>query len=65
MNAQNAYLGSELDKIIYIDVLNEIEHPADYVCKLLKKPIWLFFQEKRQANSHASILIAVENVKQA
>ena len=33
--------------------------------KLLKKPIWLFSQEKRQANSHASILIAVENAKQA
>src|SRR5436190_3574184 len=33
--------------------------------KLLKKPIWLSFQEKRQANSHASILIAVENAKQA
>ena len=33
--------------------------------KLLKKPIWLSSQEKRQANSHASILIAVENAKQA
>ena len=33
--------------------------------KLLKKPIWLSSQEKRQANSHASILIAVENARQA
>src|SRR5436190_8567046 len=33
--------------------------------KLLKKPIWLSSQNKRQANKHASILIAVENAKQA
>ena len=33
--------------------------------KLLKKPIWLSSQDKRQANRHASILIAVENAKQA
>ena len=31
--------------------------------KLLKKPIWLSSLEKRQANSHASILIAVENTR--
>ena len=33
--------------------------------KLLKKPIWLSSQENRQVNKHASILIAVENAKQA
>ena len=33
--------------------------------KLLKKPIWLSSQDKRQANKHASILIAVENARQA
>ena len=33
--------------------------------KLLKKSIWLFFQDKRQVNKHVSILIAVENAKQA
>ena len=33
--------------------------------KLLKKPIWLSSQDKRQVNKHASILIAVENARQA
>src|SRR5436190_10098008 len=33
--------------------------------KLLKKPIWLSSQDKRQANKHISILIAVENARQA
>ena len=33
--------------------------------KLLKKPIWLSSQENRQVNKHASILITVENTKQA
>ena len=33
--------------------------------KLLKKPIWLSSQDKRQVNKHASILIAVKNAKQA
>src|SRR2546421_167307 len=33
--------------------------------KLLKNPIWISSQENRQANRHASILIAVENAKQA
>ena len=33
--------------------------------KLLKKPIWLSSQDKRQANKHAFILIAVENTRQA
>ena len=33
--------------------------------KLLKKPIWLSSQDRRQVNNHASILIAVENAKQA
>src|SRR5438034_2298495 len=33
--------------------------------KLLKRPIWLSSQENRQVNRHASILIAVENAKQA
>ena len=33
--------------------------------KLLKKPIQLSSQDKRQVNRHASILIAVENAKQA
>jgi len=33
--------------------------------KLLKKPIWLSSQDRRQVNKHASILIAVENAKQA
>ena len=33
--------------------------------KLLKNPIWLSLQENRQANRHVSILIAVENAKQA
>src|SRR6266487_2586669 len=33
--------------------------------KLLKNPIWLSSQENRQAKRHASILIAVENAKQA
>ena len=32
---------------------------------MLKKPIWLFSQDKRQANKHASIFIVVENAKQA
>ena len=43
---------------------NEIEtfNPG---LKLLKKPIWLSSQDKRQANNHASILIAVENARQA
>ena len=31
--------------------------------KLLKKPIWLSSQDKKQANRHAFILIAVENAK--
>ena len=33
--------------------------------KLLKNPIWISSQENRQAKRHASILIAVENAKQA
>ena len=33
--------------------------------KLLKKPIWLSSQDKRQVNKHASILITVENARQA
>src|SRR5437667_4668765 len=33
--------------------------------KLLKNSIWLFSQENRQNNRHATILIAVENAKQA
>jgi hypothetical protein len=33
--------------------------------KLLKKSIWLSSQENRQVKQHASILIAVENTKQA
>src|SRR5437667_2357352 len=33
--------------------------------KLLKNPIWLSSQENRQINRHATILIAVENAKQA
>src|SRR5881394_510581 len=33
--------------------------------KLLKNPIWLSSQENRQNNRHATILIAVENAKQA
>src|SRR5205809_7458592 len=33
--------------------------------KLLKNPIWISSQENKQANRHASILIAVENAKQA
>jgi len=33
--------------------------------KLLKNSIWISSQENRQANRHASILIAVENAKQA
>ena len=33
--------------------------------KLLKNPIWIFSQENKQAKRHASILIAVENAKQA
>ena len=33
--------------------------------KLLKKPIWLSSQENRQIKKHASVLIAVENAKQA
>ena len=33
--------------------------------KLLKKSIWLSSQNKKQINKHASILIAVENAKQA
>src|SRR5438046_689599 len=43
---------------------NEIEifNPG---LKLLKNPIWISSQENRQANRHASILIAVENAKQA
>ena len=43
---------------------NEIEtfNPG---LKLLKKPIWLSSQDKRQANNHTSILITVENARQA
>jgi chemotaxis protein histidine kinase CheA len=43
---------------------NEIEtfNPG---LKLLKNPIWLSSQENRQINRHATILIAVENAKQA
>ncbi len=33
--------------------------------KLLKNPIWLSSQENKQNNRHATILIAVENAKQA
>src|SRR5204862_8315866 len=33
--------------------------------KLLKNSIWLFSQENKQNNRHATILIAVENAKQA
>src|SRR5437667_2436593 len=33
--------------------------------KLLKNPIWLSSQENRQINRHATILIAVEDAKQA
>ena len=33
--------------------------------KLLKNPIWLSSEENRQNNRHATILIAVENAKQA
>ena len=33
--------------------------------KLLKNPIWISLQENRQAKRHASILIAIENAKQA
>ena len=33
--------------------------------KLLKNPIWLSSQENKQINRHATILIAVENAKQA
>ena len=33
--------------------------------KLLKNSIWLSSQENRQINRHATILIAVENAKQA
>ena len=33
--------------------------------RLLKKPIQLSSQNRRQVNKHASILIAVENAKQA
>ena len=33
--------------------------------KLLKNPIWLSSQENRQNNRHVTILIAVENAKQA
>src|SRR5437667_8331573 len=43
---------------------NEIE-TFNSDLKLLKNPIWLFSQENRQNNRHATILIAVENVKQA
>ena len=43
---------------------NEIEifNPG---LKLLKNPIWIYSQENRQAKRHASILIVVENAKQA
>jgi len=33
--------------------------------KLLKNPIWLSSQKNKQINRHATILIAVENAKQA
>jgi hypothetical protein len=43
---------------------NEIEifNPG---LKLLKNPIWLSSQKNRQTNRYATILIAVENAKQA
>src|SRR6266496_3530643 len=43
---------------------NEIE-TFNSDLKLLKNPIWLSSQENRQNNRHATILIAVENAKQA
>jgi hypothetical protein len=36
MDAQNAYLGSELDKMIYIEIPESIKHLPSQVCKLLK-----------------------------
>ena len=33
--------------------------------KLMKKPSWLIFEENRQYKMHASIVITIENIKQA
>ena len=43
---------------------NEIE-TFNPQLKLMKKSFWLIFKENRQYKMHASIIIAVENIKQA
>ena len=48
-----------------LDMLkNEIE-TFNPQLKLMKKPAWLIFKENKQHKMHASIVIAVENAKQA
>src|SRR5438046_608646 len=46
MDAQNAYLNSELDKEIYMDVSEEVEHLSGQVCELLKS----IYRLKQSAN---------------
>src|SRR5947207_9228384 len=36
MNAQNAYLNSKLDKVIYMDIPESVEHLPGQVCELLR-----------------------------
>src|SRR5438477_9187405 len=36
MDAQNAYLNSKLDKVIYMDVPESVEHLPGQVCELLR-----------------------------
>ena len=36
MNAQNAYLNSRLDKMIYMNIPESVEHLSGQVCELLK-----------------------------
>ena len=48
-----------------LDMLkNEIE-TFNPQLKLMKKPAWLISEENKQHKMHASIIIAVENAKQA
>ena len=48
-----------------LDLLKEEIETYNPQLKLMKKPSWLISEENRQHKMHASIVIAVENAKQA